>query len=142
MTSKPRIGVVDPMVESQYSYGSRAGVWRIYKAFKDRGMILCLVSRAWKDRLIRKYGVASALVHSPKVTKLALEYGFECGSHGGRWIQHATISPEEESAQIASVSTRSPTICSLAGPGSRSGGRRDLYPSGGSMVERPRTRPT
>ncbi|EIW65814.1 hypothetical protein TREMEDRAFT_35894 [Tremella mesenterica DSM 1558] len=87
--SVPKVGVVDPAVESQYSYGSRAGVWRIFKAFKDRGMVLCL------------YGVASALAQSPNVTKKALEYGFECGSHGGRWIQHATIPAEEESAQIA-----------------------------------------
>jgi hypothetical protein len=40
----PRPGVVDPAVESQYAYGSRAGVWRVYKAFTDRGMLLTLVS--------------------------------------------------------------------------------------------------
>jgi peptidoglycan/xylan/chitin deacetylase (PgdA/CDA1 family) len=46
-------------------------------------------------------GVTSALKYNPKVTKLAVEYGFECGSHGSRWIQHGTITPEEEAAHIA-----------------------------------------
>lgn len=51
--SMPRPGVVDPAVESQYAYGSRAGVWRVYKAFTDRGMLLTLVSGgrgAWDER--------------------------------------------------------------------------------------------
>ncbi|ORY24217.1 hypothetical protein BCR39DRAFT_547553 [Naematelia encephala] len=84
----PRVGIVDPAMESQYSYGSRAGVWRIYEAFRKRDMTLTL------------YGVAAALKCNPKVTQLAVKYGFECGSHGSRWIQHATITPEEEAAQI------------------------------------------
>jgi hypothetical protein len=102
-----KVGVIDPAIESQYAYGSRAGVWRVYKAFKDRDLPLTLVSAltgvgVWLVLRVQ-YGVASALVHNPKVTQKAIEYGWECGSHGARWIQHGTITPEEEEQQIRYV---------------------------------------
>jgi hypothetical protein len=58
-----------------------------------------LHSHPWAP-LTSQYGVASALKHSPKVTQKAVEHGFECASHGSRWIQHGTITPEEEAEQI------------------------------------------
>ena len=52
-------------MESIYEYGSRAGVWRILKAFEKRNMPLTI------------FGVAMALQRHPELTKAFVDQGHE-----------------------------------------------------------------
>lgn len=70
--------------ESMYEYGSRAGIWRMFRTF-DR-----------LDVPITVFGAAVALERNPAVAKKILERGDELVGHGYRWIDHYHYSREEE----------------------------------------------
>ncbi len=76
-------------MESLYEYGSRAGLWRILKAFERRDLPLTI------------FGVAMALERHPEATAAFVELGHEIASHGYRWILHQHMDPAEEREQIA-----------------------------------------
>ena len=59
-------------MESIYEYGSRAGVWRVLREFKKRGLPLTI------------FGVATALQRNPEVTQAFLAEGHEIACHGLR----------------------------------------------------------
>lgn len=75
-------------MESIYEYGARAGFWRLWRLFTQRGLPLTV------------YGVATAMERSPDQVQAMLEAGWEIASHGYKWIEHKDMEPEEERAQI------------------------------------------
>ncbi|HXD64528.1 MAG TPA: polysaccharide deacetylase family protein [Solirubrobacteraceae bacterium] len=89
----PEAGVeppqTDPATESHYEYGSRAGVWRLARIFDAAGVPVT-VSAA-----------ATALELNPGVPEWMREHSHDLLGHGWRWIEHWTMSREEEAAQIA-----------------------------------------
>jgi putative urate catabolism protein len=66
-------------MESLYEYGSRAGVWRLLRLFRERGMPLTV------------FGVGMALARNPVVVEAFLRDGHEIASHGWRWISYQQI---------------------------------------------------
>ena len=66
-------------MESLYEYGSRAGVWRVLRAFRERAMPLTI------------FGVAMALERHPAIVDAFLADGHEIASHGYRWISYQNI---------------------------------------------------
>ena len=77
-----REGVRHMSMESIYEYGSRVGVWRILKLFKDYDIPLTI------------FGVAMALERHPQAVDAFLAAGHEICSHGYRWIDYQYV-PEE-----------------------------------------------
>jgi hypothetical protein len=77
-------------MESQYDYGSRAGIWRIYEAFKGTQSALCLLIVWWLISIIDYkmpltiYGVAYSVNKVPRMAEVAHAEGWEMGSHGCR----------------------------------------------------------
>ena len=59
-----------PSMESIYEYGSRVGVWRLLKLFKQKQLPLTV------------FAVGMALERNPAVADMALEHGHEICSHG------------------------------------------------------------
>ena len=88
-------------MESLYEYGSRAGVWRILRLFRERGGLKLTV-----------FGVAQALARNPAVVDAFLRDGHEIASHGWRWISYQEVPEAVEREHIALAVE---TIRSLAG---------------------------
>lgn len=76
-------------VETQYEYGSRAGWWRLYRMFTERGIPVTI------------FGVAKALEKNPDAVRAMQEANYEIASHGLRWIQYAEMPEEQERFHIA-----------------------------------------
>ena len=74
----------DKGTESHYEYGSRAGVWRLARIFEAAG-IPVTVSAA-----------AIALELNPEVAAWMREHDHDLLGHGWRWIEHWTLSREQE----------------------------------------------
>lgn len=87
--AQPLKGVRHMNMESIYEYGSRAGFWRLWRMFGERGMPLTV------------YGVATALARNPGAVAAMQEAGWEIASHGLKWIEHQYMDREEERRQIA-----------------------------------------
>ncbi|HEY6892872.1 MAG TPA: allantoinase PuuE [Rhodanobacteraceae bacterium] len=66
-------------MESLYEYGSRAGVWRVLRTFRERAMPVTI------------FGVAMALERHPAVAEAFLADGHEIASHGYRWISYQNV---------------------------------------------------
>jgi len=79
---EPIIGERNLNVESIYEYGSRCGVWNVFDEFTSR------------DAPLTVYAVGLALKKNPAVGAAIREHGFDCVSHGWRWIDYAKV-PEE-----------------------------------------------
>ena len=75
-------------MESIYEYGSRAGFWRLWRMFTERGMPVTV------------YGVATALQRNPEAVAAMKEAGWEIASHGLKWIDYKDFSADEERAHI------------------------------------------
>jgi OHCU decarboxylase len=73
-------------MESIYEYGARAGFWRLHRLLKDLPVTV--------------FGVATALARSPEAVEAMREAGWEIGSHGLRWVEHARMGEAAEAAQI------------------------------------------
>ena len=67
-------------MESLYEYGSRAGVWRILRLFRERGGLKLTV-----------FGVAQALARNPAVVDAFLRDVHEIASHGWRGISYQEV---------------------------------------------------
>lgn len=70
--------------ESMYEYGSRAGIWRMFRMADRLGVPLTV------------FGAAVALERNPAVAERIVERGDDLVSHGYRWIDHYEYSREEE----------------------------------------------
>lgn len=75
-------------MESIYEYGSRAGFWRLYRLFTQRGLPLTV------------FGVAQALARQPEAVAAMLEAEWEIASHGLRWIDYQEIDPAMEKEHL------------------------------------------
>lgn len=82
--AQPLPGVRHISMESLYEYGSRAGVWRLLRLFKDYDFPLTI------------FAVAMALERHPAVAEAFVEAGHEVASHGYRWINYQDVPPETE----------------------------------------------
>ena len=80
--AEAREGVRHMSMESLYEYGSRVGVWRLFKLFRDN------------DIPITIFAIAMALERNPQVVEVALKNEFEICSHGLKWIDYQSV-PEE-----------------------------------------------
>jgi OHCU decarboxylase len=76
-------------MESIYEYGARAGFWRLWRLFTERGMPVTV------------FGVATAMARNPEAVAAMREAEWEIASHGLKWIDYKDFSPEEERAHIA-----------------------------------------
>jgi peptidoglycan/xylan/chitin deacetylase (PgdA/CDA1 family) len=81
-------GIRDLCVESIYEYGSRAGIWRLFRIF-DAALVP-----------VTFFGVAVALERNPEVAAKIRERGDEVAAHGYRWLNGFELSREEEEKAI------------------------------------------
>jgi len=77
-------GQRDLDVESVYEYGSRAGVWRLFRIFGDAGVpVTC-------------FATAVALARNPAVAEKLVARDDEVASHGFRWLEHYELTKDLE----------------------------------------------
>ena len=75
-------------MESLYEYGSRAGFWRLWRAFTERGLA------------VTSYAVAMAMVRNPEAVTAMNEAGWEIASHGLKWLEYRGVPEDEERRHI------------------------------------------
>ena len=75
-------------MESLYEYGARAGFWRLWRLFTERGVPVTV------------FGVATALARNPEVVAAMREAAWEIASHGLKWIDYRDMPRAEEAAQM------------------------------------------
>lgn len=76
-------------MESLYEYGSRAGVWRVLRAFERRNLPLTV------------FAVARAMQRNPEAVAAFLERGHEIACHGLRWLSYQLIDEHVEREHMA-----------------------------------------
>ncbi|MBF6329528.1 allantoinase PuuE [Nocardia transvalensis] len=76
-------------MESLYEYGSRAGLWRVLRAFESRGIPLTI------------FAVARALERNPEAVAAFQRLDYEIACHGLRWISYQMVDPETERQHMA-----------------------------------------
>lgn len=87
--AEPLAGARHMNIESMYEYGSRAGFWRLYRLFTERGIPVTI------------YGVAMALARHPEAVAAMLAADWEIASHGYRWIDYKYFAEETEREHVA-----------------------------------------
>jgi peptidoglycan/xylan/chitin deacetylase (PgdA/CDA1 family) len=81
-------GQRDLAIESMYEYGSRAGIWRMFRVFDTAGIPVTI------------FGAAVALERNPEVAKKLAARGDEAVGHGYRWSNHFEMSRDDEREAI------------------------------------------
>jgi allantoinase len=76
-------------MESLFEYGSRAGLWRVLRAFEQRGIPLTI------------FAAAVALKRHPEAAAAYQELGYEIAGHGLRWISYQLVDEATERAHLA-----------------------------------------
>ncbi|PKV79158.1 allantoinase PuuE [Nocardia fluminea] len=76
-------------MESLYEYGSRAGLWRVLRAFERRGLPLTV------------FAVARAMQRNPEAVAAFSELGHEIACHGLAWKSYQLVDRETERAEMA-----------------------------------------
>jgi putative urate catabolism protein len=89
-------------MESLYEYGSRAGLWRVLRAFEARKLPLTI------------FAVAMALKRHHEALAAYKELGHEIASHGLRWISYQDIDAATERAHIAEATSMLAELCGHA----------------------------
>ena len=89
-------------MESLYEYGSRAGLWRILRAFETRKLPLTV------------FAVARALQQLPEAAAAYRELGHEIACHGLRWISYQSVDEATERAHIAEATAILTALCGAA----------------------------
>jgi peptidoglycan/xylan/chitin deacetylase (PgdA/CDA1 family) len=77
-------GQRDLAVESMYEYGSRAGIWRLFRVFDNAGIPVTF------------FAAAVALERNPAVAAKLASRGDEPAGHGYRWSNAFEMTREEE----------------------------------------------
>src|SRR3982074_682742 len=75
--------------ETLFEYGSRAGLWRVLRAFEHRNLPLT------------RFEVARALQRHPEAVAAYLDLGHEIAAHGLRWISYQQVDESTERAHLA-----------------------------------------
>jgi len=78
----------DLAVESMYEYGSRAGIWRLFRVFDQA------------DIPVTFFAAAVALERNPEVAAKLARRGDEAAGHGYRWSNHYEMTRDEEREAI------------------------------------------
>ena len=78
----------DLAVESMYEYGTRAGIWRLFRVFDAAGIPVTF------------FAAAVALERNLEVAKKLAARGDEAASHGFRWSNHFEMTRDEEREAI------------------------------------------
>lgn len=86
--AKPYEGVRHMSMESIYEYGSRAGVWRILRLFKEF------------DVPITIFAVALAIARNKELADYLVEHNYDICAHGLRWIDYQYIDEKTEREHI------------------------------------------
>jgi len=81
-------GQRDMAFESMYEYGSRVGVWRVLRLFRERGLPLTA------------FACAVALERNPRVAQALVSDGHDLCCHGWRWEEHFRLEPDKERERI------------------------------------------
>jgi putative urate catabolism protein len=89
-------------MESLYEYGSRAGLWRVLRAFERHHLPLTI------------FAVAAALRRHTEAAAAFTELGHEIACHGLRWISYQQIDPATERAHMAEAVEILSAICGAA----------------------------
>jgi len=76
-------------MESLFEYGSRAGLWRVLRAFEQRKLPLTV------------FAAAAALARHPEAAAAYRELGHEIAGHGLRWISYQLVEEATERAHLA-----------------------------------------
>lgn len=76
-------------MESIYEYGARAGFWRLWRLFGERGLRPTV------------FGVATALERGGEQVAAMREAGWEIACHGLKWIDYRSVPREVEAAHLA-----------------------------------------
>ena len=76
-------------MESLYEYGSRAGLWRLLRLFRERRIP------------VTTFATAMALERNPAAVEAILADGHEIASHGWRWLSYQEIDADTEREHIA-----------------------------------------
>ncbi|KQQ62855.1 allantoinase [Pseudomonas sp. Leaf129] len=79
VAAQPLQGQRNMSMESLYEYGSRAGVWRVLKLFRQAGIPLTV------------FAVAMAAQRHPEAMRAMVADGHEICSHGYRWIDYQNV---------------------------------------------------
>ena len=79
VAAQPLQGQRNMSMESLYEYGSRAGVWRVLKLFRQARIPLTV------------FAVAMAAQRHPDVIRAMVADGHEICSHGYRWIDYQDV---------------------------------------------------
>ena len=83
-----RNGVRHMSMESIYEYGSRAGVWRLLRIFKEYQVPVTI------------FAVGMAVERNPAVIEAIVDAGHEICSHGYRWIDYQYVTEDQEREHI------------------------------------------
>ena len=83
-----RKGVRHMSMESIYEYGSRAGVWRLLRIFKEYQVPVTI------------FAVGMAVERNPAVIEAMVDVGHEICSHGYRWIDYQYVTEDQEREHI------------------------------------------
>lgn len=78
----------DLAVESMYEYGTRAGIWRLFRIFDAAGIPVTF------------FAAAVALDRNPAVAEKLARRGDEAAGHGFRWSNHYEMTRDEEREAI------------------------------------------
>jgi putative urate catabolism protein len=89
-------------MESLYEYGSRAGLWRVLRAFETRRLPLTI------------FAVAQALQRNREALAAYRELGHEIACHGLRWISYQNIDEATERAHIGEATQIMTDLCGSA----------------------------
>src|SRR5437763_8913075 len=89
--AQPTLGLRNMNMESLYEYGSRAGFWRLHRAFTARQVPVTV------------YGVAMALERNPPAVAAMLAADWEIATHGYRWIDYQYVAEAVEREHIATA---------------------------------------
>lgn len=81
-------GVRHKSMESLFEYGSRAGVWRLLRIFRERHI------------KVTTFAAAMAIERNPEVVDTMLDDGHEIAGHGWRWIDYQFMDEEIERQHI------------------------------------------
>ena len=82
-------GSRDLAMETMYEYGSRVGIWRLFRLFQARRLPLTA------------FACALALERNPQIAEEIAARDYDVCCHGWRWIEHFTLTAMEERGQIA-----------------------------------------
>lgn len=78
----------DLAVESMYEYGTRAGIWRLFRVLDAAGIPVTF------------FAAAVALERNPAVAEKLARRGDEAAGHGYRWSNHFEMTRDEEREAI------------------------------------------